>query len=243
MNQGGRNRNSRPRYQRIHDLLLQRIISGEWGPGQAIPTEPQIATQYRVGTGTARQAVTQLERENVVVRIQGRGTFVYEHEPDEVLRRFFPFFDAGHAQIAPESGRSTVRFDRANAKERKELELRKAARVVRIRRLRTLLGRPLVVEAISLPAARFRGIAVTEAVPNTLYDLFQKSHGVHVGWADERITPAAADGPTARLLGIPAGTPLLRIESVAFALDKKPVELRVSLCHLDNACYYRAQRR
>jgi GntR family transcriptional regulator len=243
MDQGGQNGNSRPRYQQIRDLLLRRIISGEWGPGQAIPTEPQIAQEYDVGNGTARQAVSELERENVVVRIQGRGTYVFEHKPRNVLERFFPFFDASDVQIPAESGRSTVQLDTANDKERKELALRKSARVVRISRLRMLGGRPLVVEAISLPAARFRGIADAGAIPNTLYDLFQQSHGVHVGWADERISAAAADRPTARLLGVPKGTPLLRVESVAFALDRKPVELRVSLCHMDNACYYRVHRR
>jgi GntR family transcriptional regulator len=243
MDQGGQNGNSRPRYQEIRDDLLRRILAGEWGPGQAIPTESEIAQHYGVGNGTARQAVGELERANVVVRIQGKGTFVFEHTPRNVLERFFHFYDGADRRIAPECGAATIQVDEANERERKALRLRRNARVIRIRRVRTLRNRPSVVEAISVPEARFPGLAETNPMPNTLYDLFQQTHGVHVDWADDRISPAAADGPTARLLGVRAGTPLLRIESVAFALDQRPVELRVSLCYLDDAFYYRAERR
>jgi GntR family transcriptional regulator len=112
--------------------------------------------------------------------------------------------------------------------------------VLRIGRVRLRGGRPFAVERISLPDALFRGLAHRAELPDSLYELYQKSYGVLVVGVEERLTAVVADRPAATALGIAPGTPLLRIERVAVALDGKPVELRVSLCYLADA-HYRAR--
>ena len=242
MNSASENGNSRPLYLKVRDQLVERIRSWEWRPGQLIPNEFDIAKKHGVAQGTARQALLVLADENLLVRRQGHGTTVFEHTPEQVLRRFFHLFDFRHRQIVPGSGKAKLVVAKASPEERKQLRLGKSARVLRINRVRTRGGKPFVVETISVHEALFPSLAAGGDVPNTLYDVYQKSHRVHVVRADERITAVAAERPTAKLLGIAKGTPLLKIDSIAFALGDKPVEWRVSLCHMDMA-YYLAHRK
>ncbi len=227
----------RPLYIQVRDQLIERIRTGAWKPGQLIPNEFLLGAEFKVSQGTARKALAALAELNLVVRRQGLGTFVFEHTPAHVLFRFFYIFDDKHAQIIPKSKPARPVIARANATERAKLWLGKNAKVLRISRLRSRKGKPFIAERISVPAALLPGLAEHDELPNTLYDLYQKSYGIMVMRAEERVTAVAADRPTAKALGIAPGTPLLKIDRIAFALDDQPVEWRVSLCHLVKAHY------
>jgi GntR family transcriptional regulator len=227
----------RPRYLHVREQLVERIQSGAWAPGQLIPSEYDIAREFGVSQGTARMAVTALAAENMVVRRQGLGTYVYEHTHEEELARFFSVFDSQRERIATESRNWQLVQTSANRVERRELDLAAGAKVLRIRRVRTRNGSPFVLETISVPAVLFPDLAQREQLPGALYELYQKSYGVLVVSAEERLTAMAADRATAKTLGIAVGAPLLRIERIAFALERKPVEWRVSLCYLADAHY------
>jgi GntR family transcriptional regulator len=237
MKLGDNNGNKSPLYAQVRDQLIERIRTGAWGPGQLIPNEFEIGAEFRVSQGTARKAIAELAERNLVVRRQGLGTFVIEHTPDHVLFHFFYIFDDKHTQVIPESRTAKPVVARASAAERAELRLDKGAKVLRIFRVRTRGRKPFIAETITLPEELFPGLADLDDIPNTLYDLYQKTYGVLVLRADERITAITADRATARALGIATGTPLLRIERIAYTLDDKPVEWRVSLCHLVKAHY------
>jgi GntR family transcriptional regulator len=228
---------SRPLYAQVRERLVARIRSGVWKPGQLIPNEFEIAAEFGVSQGTARKAISELAAEGLVVRRQGRGTFVVEHTPAHVLFRFFNIFDDAGLAVIPDS--MDVRSDLAEADddERRALGLGDAQRVIRITRTRTRDGVPFIKEAIALPESLFPGLFGHAALPNTLYDLYQREYGALVMRTDDRLSAAAADAETAAALGIPPGGPLLRIDRVAFGLDDARLEWRVSLCHLDRAHY------
>src|SRR3546814_10554487 len=80
---------ARPLYAQVRTLLLQRLIEGIWKPGTALPSEMQLAQELGVSQGTVRKALDDLAAENLVVRRQGRGTFVAEHDTDRALFHFF----------------------------------------------------------------------------------------------------------------------------------------------------------
>ena len=228
----------RPLYSRVRKALSERIRSGIWRPGQMIPSEFEIARELGVSQGTVRKALDSLAAEKIVIRRQGKGTFVVEHTPDDVLFRFFHIYADTGGRVRPESSRASARVAEAAPRERERLGLPRSARVVRIERLRLHDGKPFLVETIVLPAARFPGLATREEVPNTLYDLFQSDYGILVARADERLTAVAADRRTARALAIAEGTPLLRIDRIAYALDDRPIEWRVSIVHLERMHYF-----
>lgn len=227
----------RPLYAQVHAELVERIRSGQWKPGQLIPNEFEIAAEFGVSQGTARKAIGALAVANLVVRRQGRGTFVYEHTPDDIMFRYFNLFEDNGARIVPYS-RSTKRvLAKANGAERKTLNLPGSARVIRFDRIRAHGRKPFITESIILPEAMFPGLADADDIPDTFYDVFQKNYGVLVIRTEERLTAIAAEPRQAQELDVPAGTPLMRIERIAFTLDERPVEWRISLCHLKRAHY------
>jgi GntR family transcriptional regulator len=231
------NRGKRPRYLHVRDQLVQLIESGKWAPGQAIPSEPEIARAFGVATGTARAAVSALVSENLVVRRQGSGTFVYEHTPEQESARFLRLFDVKGGPIGPDGDAGRPIRASANQTERRELGLPGGTGVLRIKRVLARNGAPLGVERISLPEALFPGLAERQGLLNGLYELYQKRYRVLVVEVEDRLTAVPADNSVARDLKVAVGTPLLRIERVAIALGGKPVEWRVGLCNLREARY------
>jgi GntR family transcriptional regulator len=227
----------RPLYVRLRDRLVERIRKGEWKPGQLIPNEFEIAAEFGVSQGTARKAIGELASERLVLRRQGRGTFVVEHTPAHVLFRFFNLYDSSGAAVIPDSRDVVSGLGPADADECRVLGLDAGARVIRIARTRTRERRPFISDRITLPEVLFPGLLDRPDIPNTLYDLFQKAYGILVMRTDDRLSAVAADAETAAALGIAAGAPLLRIDRIAFTLHDKPIEWRVSLCHLEGAHY------
>jgi GntR family transcriptional regulator len=231
------NVDGRPLYAQIRERLVERIRLGQWKPGQLIPNEFEIAAEFGVSQGTARKAISELAAEGLVLRRQGRGTFVVEHTPAHVLFRFFNIVDGTGTAVIPDSREANASLAEADAEERRMLGLEPSARVIRIKRTRTRDGAPFIAETITLPEAMFPGLADRPEVDNTLYDLFQKKYGVLVMRTEDRLSAVAADADVAAQLGIAPGTPLLRVDRIAFGLDDVAVEWRVSLCHLDGAHY------
>ena len=77
-----------PLYQQIKGLILQSLQAGEWRPGELIPSEMELAARFKVSQGTVRKAIDELAAENLVMRRQGKGTFVATHSAQQVQYRF-----------------------------------------------------------------------------------------------------------------------------------------------------------
>ena len=226
----------RPLYRQVRELLVRRLAEGVWQPGQLLPSEGQLAAELGVSQGTVRKALDALTAERLLVRRQGRGTFVAEHDEQRILFHFFKLMpDAGKPSF-PESRIVTTRAAQADADERDRLGLGPDARVLRIRRLRTIDGVLAIVEDIVLPEALFPGLAGLE-LPNNLYGLYAARFGLTIGRARERLKAVSLDVERATLLGVPAGTPALRIDRMAQDLDDRPVEWRLSLCLTERLHY------
>ena len=189
-----------PLYAQVRERLLERIRSGTWKPGQLIPNEFEIAAEFGVSQGTARKAINELASEGLVVRQQGRGTFVVEHTPAHELFRFFSLFDDTGAAVIPDSRDTHWTSGIADEAEQHALALPSGARVVRITRTRTHHGIPFITESIVLPEALFPGLAAAPEIPNTLYDWFQKAHGVLVMRTNDRVSAVAEAAPVSRVL-------------------------------------------
>lgn len=228
---------SRPLYAQVREQLVQRISTGAWRPGQLIPNEFELAKEMGVSQGTARKALDSLASDGLLVRRQGRGTFVVEHTPSDMLFRFFNLFDRDGTAIVPDSRDVRVQLRGATAAERRNLQLGYDGDVIRISRVRTREGHPFIVETLVLPASRFAGLERLAAIPNTLYDYFQKHYGITVTRGDEHISAVLAGRREAKVLGIEEGAPLLKIDRRMFDLDNNVVEWRVSFCHLSEAFY------
>ena len=227
----------RPLYRQARDLLVKRIVDGEWQPGAALPSEFELAADLGVSQGTVRKALDELEAEKFVVRRQGKGTFVARHDEARILFQFFKLIpDSGKSEF-PESQILAVEADSADARAAAALDLRSGARIVRIERLRSLGGQVCIFERIVLPRSLFPAIE-KRALPNNLYELYRSDFGVTMVRASEKLKAVAAGKREAKYLGLAPGAPLLSIDRRALAADGKPAEWRVSLCRTDRSHYW-----
>ena len=218
-------------YRSVKQQITEALGSGKWKHGQRIASEPQLAARFGVSVGTVRKAIGELEAENILVREQGRGTFVVSHTRDYMLNVFFRIVDAdGHKELPTVSliGMKRGRADRSIAA---LLNLAPRAPVIDIEALLSLKGRPTIFDRIRLPAQRFGelGEHLFARRTGTIYGLFQERFGITVVRADERITAVAAGEREARVLGVARGAPLLRIQRVAYTYKDVPVDARVRL--------------
>jgi len=222
----------RPLYLQIKDLLVRSLEAGEWRPGEAIASEVVLATRFGVSQGTARKAIDALAAEHLVVRRQGKGTFVATHtEEAQSSFRFLRIRPDGGSEL-PASRLLEVRRGKASAEVARLLEVKPGDPVVVVRRVLEWGGRPVIVDDITLPAALFRGLtrAKLESYAGSMYGFFETQFGVRMLNAQERIKAVPADPATAGVLGVPAGTPLLAVDRVAHTYGGRPVEFRRGLC-------------
>ncbi len=229
----------RPLYQQVKDLLRRRIVDGTWRPDEVLPSEGRLAAEFGVSQGTVRKALDELAAQKLVVRRQGRGTFVAAHSPDTALFHFFHLVDEAGERQMPESDVLDCRKGIAGPAEMKALQLAPGALVLRIDRRRSIGGVPTIVERIAVPQALFPDLDAPgeQELPNTLYDLYQKRYGVTVGQTTERLRAVAATPEEAAQLDVEPGTPLLEIDRIARDLDDRPVEWRLSRCLTDRLAY------
>ena len=229
-----------PLYQQIKQLMLQSLQSGEWKPSAAIPSEMDLAVRFKVSQGTVRKAIDELAAENLLVRRQGKGTFVATHAEEQAQFRFL--------RLMPDEGEPgnmarrliDCKRQRAPAEVARALQLAVSDPVIRVRRVLSFRNSPVVLDDIWLPAKLFKGLSAQrlEHYSGTMYGLFEAEFGVRMIRAEEKIRAVAADGFGAGLLGVLPGAPLLSVERLSLTYGDRPVELRRGL-YSTAAHYYR----
>ena len=222
-----------PLYLQIKGLLEKSLEAREWRPGEAIPSEIELARRYGVSQGTVRKAIDALAADNLVVRRQGKGTFVATHtEERSSLFRFLRIRRNDGGEVAPTSHLLDVKRAKVGADAGRLLQLKTGDSVLVLRRVLEYEGEPVVLDEITLPAALFRGLtkARYDAYRGSMYSFFESQFGVRMLKAQEKIRAVAADAPTARILGTEVGAPLLAVDRVTLTYGERPVEVRRGLC-------------
>lgn len=229
-----------PLYQQIKALILRGLQDSEWRPGEAIPSEFELAARFKVSQGTVRKAIDELAAENLLVRRQGKGTFVATHSEAHTQYRFLRLQPDDRA-LGPSMDRHFLdcRRVRAPADVARVLGLRSGDAAVQVRRTLSSGGMPVVLDDIWLPGALFKGLSLErlEAFPGPLYGFFESEFGVRMIRAEEQIRAVAADADSAVLLGLSEGTPLLSVERLSMTYGDKPVEWRRGLYNTSRHFY------
>ena len=223
-----------PLYLQIKALMTRSLQQAEWRPGEAIPSEMELAARFKVSQGTVRKAIDELAAENLVTRRQGKGTFVATHAEEQVRFRFLRLTpDATASGHALARRLIDCRRQRAPAEVARVLGLRASDPVIRARRLLVSRDTPVVFDDIWLPAGLFKGLSAERlaAHPGPMYGLFEAEFGVRMIRAEEKIRAVAADEVAAGFLQLPAGAPLLSVERVTLTYGEQPVEWRRGLYH------------
>lgn len=223
-----------PLYRQIKDLLLSRLQSGEWKPGEAIPSEMELASQFKVSQGTVRKAIDEMATENLLVRKQGKGTFVATHSERQVQYRFLRLRpDQGSLDDEGRAQRNVISFKklRAPADIARALQLQSGEAIFHIRRTLSFQKVPTILEDIYLPAAAFKGITeqTIKEHQGATYALFEEEFGAHMVRAEEKLRAILATEEVAHILNIPLPSALLCVERIAYTYNNVALELRRGL--------------
>lgn len=219
-----------PIYKEVKRKMLAALAAGEWKPGEAVPAEPRLAERFGIAIGTLRKAIDELVAENVLLRQQGRGTFVATHTRDRMLFLFFNIIRHDGVKEYPQVELLGFRKARADDETAERLQLAPRAPVFAYRNALRLGGEPVIVDDIAVPAELFAGLTVERLRErtNTIYHLYQHGFGLSVVRTAETVRAVGAPADVALLLGVPEGSPLLLIRRVAFTPGDRPVEFRRS---------------
>jgi GntR family transcriptional regulator len=220
-----------PLYQQIKALLTQSLQSGEWKPGELIPSEVELAARFKVSQGTVRKAIDELAAENLVMRRQGKGTFVSTHHEERAHFRFLKLMPDTGVPHHPDNRILDVKRLRAPPEVAQLLDLKSGDAVIYIKRLMSFDGAPTILEELWLPGAIFKGLTAErlDQYKGPMYGLFESEFGTRMIRATEKIRAVGADPDAAALLGVAEGAPLLMAERVSFTYGDKAVELRRGL--------------
>ena len=220
-----------PLYAQIQTLITAGLSSGEWKPGESIPSEGDLAKRFGVSQGTVRKAIDAMAAEHLLVRRQGKGTFVATHREARSQFRFLRLAPDDDRDEVAESRILSCKRTRAPADIAHRLALKAGDGVVAIRRVLSFDGRPTVLDDIWLNGAVFKGLTAERIAEyhGPLYAFFESEFATPMTRADERIVAVAADDESSALLGVDVGTPLLSVERVSMTYGDRPVELRRGL--------------
>ena len=219
-----------PLYRQAKRALLAAIESGRYPAASALPNEAALAAALGVSIGTLRHAVDELVAERIVVRRQGRGTFVATHTTERFVFQFFHVERSDGARDAPAV--ELLSFDRGRLDDEAATALacREGDAAILVENRLSLQGRPVVYDRLTLPAALFRGLNEKRLRerPSTIYHLYQTAFAITVVRATERVRAVSADRTVARVLGVSPGSAVLQARRTALTFNDKPVEYRVS---------------
>jgi GntR family transcriptional regulator len=229
-----------PLYLQIKSLLTSGLTQGEWKPGEALPSETELAARFKVSQGTVRKALDAMAADKLLLRRQGRGTFVATHAEQQVQYRFLRLMPDAGPRVAMQRRFLGLRRGSAPAEVARSLGLRSGDAALHLRRLLLAERRPVVLDDIWLPARLFKGLSAERMsdYPGPMYGLFETEFGVRMIRAEEQIRAVAAAADDAALLEVSPGSPLLRVQRLSLTYDDQPVEWRCGL-YQTAAHYYR----
>ncbi len=225
-------------HQRIQYELRERIVAGQLAPASQIPTESALMALYGVSRITVRHALGALEKDQLIYKVPGKGTFVTAPKPYQKLGRLQGFAEAMGAQgHEPFNHVVSIRHLAASAEVAQRLALRLGDPVTELRRVRYLDRQPVSLDVTWVPQALGLRLEAEDLATRDIFLILENDYGWTLGYADLAIDAVAAEAGTAELLNVPVGTPLLRVDRLTHSRDGTPLDYEHLYCRSDNFQY------
>ena len=228
-----------PLYLQVKKRITESLAEGLWNPGQSIPSEVEVAQSFSVSQGTVRKAIDELAAENILIRRQGKGTFVASHDEEGSQLRFLRLTSTQNNKENLDNHLVSFTKEKATNKIAKSLGVNIGTTVVSIKRVLTFNQKPLILDFIKVPASSFRKLTSEMIVEKkgAMYRMYETEFGIQMLRAQEKIRAVAADADTSELLGVKKNTPVLSVERISLTYSDKPIEWRLGLCLTENHHY------
>lgn len=230
-----------PLYETVKRQISEAILLGQWPPGTVLPSEVALAQMFGIAVGTVRRALSDLTAEGLLSRRRKTGTVVTGRSPDHSLRFFFQYFrlhGLDGALVRSQARILGIEEGVASADEASRLNLAAGAGVLRLRRLRSVAGRPIMVDRFVLAAERVPDFPRPPAeVPELLYLHLLERYGIRISAVREQVTAALADSDDAALLDLALPAAVLVIDEVAFDQAGAPTIIAHHRASTAGHCY------
>lgn len=226
-----------PLYKQVYDTLTQRLKEGHWKAADLLPSEFALADELHVSQGTVRKALNQMVSENLLERRQGKGTFVAEHTQESSMFRFFRWREPGGSSLIPETKVVSRARREASDEERNKLALPAGSEAHEVTRLRYLNDKPALLEFVIQPLSIFPGIDQLEALPNSLYTLYQDRFDISIIRAHDELRAGSLPAALAPHLDLPANHPVLIADRLSINIDDRAVEWSTAYCSTEHFSY------
>jgi GntR family transcriptional regulator len=226
-----------PLYSQVRDELARQIAVQRFPAGSILPNELVLAEALGVSVGTVRKALDILRTEKLVIRSQGRGTIVAGASSTDFRGKFDGIRDADGSPVPWRFEVLERKVRSAGAAERVVLNLDEAEEIVELIRLRRAENRLIQREHSRVPLSVFGDLSGLDAADTTIESLAYRN-GIMIPMLDERISIVRADAKLASQFTVSEGSPLLRLERVVFDGAERPLEWRITYCHLDGYRYH-----
>jgi len=232
-------RRMQPLYLQIKKIITEGLVEGLWHPGQSIPSEIELAHSYNVSQGTVRKAIDELTAEKILIRRQGKGTFIASHNEEDNQLRFLKLTSNLGKKEKFDNKLLSFEKEKASNSLAMSLNISNRSAIFSMKRILTFNQRPLVLDLIKVPASPFRGLIPDKVIEKKglMYRMYEMDFDIQILNAKEKIKAVAAESEAAKLLGVSVGSPILSIERVSFTYDNRPIEWRLGLCLTENHHY------
>jgi GntR family transcriptional regulator len=228
-----------PLYTQIKEILRTRILDGTYQPHQQMPSESDLMSAFQVSRITVRQALGDLQKEGLVFKIHGKGTYVSKPKAFQNVGELMGFGEAmsrmGYETFSQVVGIKNVPADKSVAA---KLGLRERELVAELRRVRYLNREPISLDVTYVPKPIGERLAKEDLAHRDIFLILENDYGIALGQADLQIEAMLADESLARLLKIEDGAPVLRIERLTYTVEGQPIDFEY-LYYRGDAFQYR----
>ncbi|GCE26899.1 GntR family transcriptional regulator [Dictyobacter alpinus] len=228
-----------PRYYQLKEIMREKIRSGEWKPGDLIPSERELGEQYGISRMTARQAITELVNEGLFYREQGKGTFVSRHKITQQLIHLTGFTEDIRARgQRPGTRVLNAHMMPADETTAERLRIKPGQPIFYLQRLRLADGVPLAVEISHLSFMGCEKLLEEDLENNSLYRLLETKYGLPLMEAEQEIEAGLFDEEAAQLLKVPVNSAALFTRRITYTERDQPIEYAKAMYCGNKYTYY-----
>jgi len=214
-----------PRYFQLKEIMRERIRSGEWKPGELIPSERELSEKYGISRMTARQAITELVNEGLFYREQGKGTFVSQRKITQQLIHLTGFTEDIRARgQRPGTKVLSATMDPADEETAEKLRINPGTPIFLLQRLRLADDEPLAIELSQISFKGCEGLLEEDLEHNSLYRLLEAKYGLALMEADQELEAGLTGSEEAQLLKISVASPVLFTRRITYSDRNQPIE-------------------
>lgn len=233
-----------PRYYQLKEIMREKIRTGEWKPGDLIPSERELGEQYGISRMTARQAITELVNEGLFYREQGKGTFVSRHKITQQLIRLTGFTEDIKARgQRPGTRVVSAQMCAADDTTAERLRIKPGLQIFCLQRLRLADNEPLAIESAQISFMGCEKLLEENLEENSLYRLLETKYGLPLLEAEQELEAGLVGTEEAQLLNLPPGSPVLFIRRITYTERNQPIEYARSVYCGNKYTFYTHMKR